>query len=108
MTMQGDLNEYRISLIKKAYQKLDVNGDGSVKLDDIALLYDVSKHPDVVQGKKNPMEVYKEFMKLWDTQVSDGIVTFEEFLDYFKDVSASIDSDDYFALMMQNAWKIEV
>jgi len=79
-----------------------------VKLDDIALLYDVSKHPDVVNKKKDPMEVFKEFMRLWDTQVADGIVTFEEFCDYFKDVSASIDDDDYFALMMQNSWKITV
>jgi len=77
-------------------------------LDDIALLYDVSKHPDVVNKKKDPMEVFKEFMRLWDTQVADGIVTFEEFCDYFKDVSASIDEDDYFALMMQNSWKITV
>ena len=79
-----------------------------MKLDDIALLYDVSKHPDVVNKKKDPMEVFKEFMRLWDTQVADGIVTFEEFCDYFKDVSASIDDDDYFALMMQNSWKITV
>lgn len=77
-------------------------------MDDIALLYDVSKHPDVVNKKKDPMEVFKEFMRLWDTQVADGIVTFEEFCDYFKDVSASIDDDDYFALMMQNSWKITV
>ena len=47
-------------------------------------------------------------MSKWDTQVADGIVTFEEFLDYFSDVSASIDSDEYFAGMMKNAWKIDV
>ena len=52
------------------------------------------------------MEVYKDFMKQWDTQVADGIVTFEEFMDYFRDVSASIDSDEYFAVMMKNAWKL--
>lgn len=98
--IRGDLNEYRLSLIKKAYQKLDENSDGTVKLDDIAKLYDVSKHPDIVGGKKKPQEVYLEFMKLWETQVADGIVTFEEFCDYFRDVSASIDRDDYFALMM--------
>lgn len=71
-----------------------------MKLDDIAKLYDVSKHPDIVNGKKKPQEVYIEFMKMWDTQVADGVVTFDEFLDYFKDVSASIDRDDYFSLMM--------
>jgi len=41
-------------LIKKAYQKLDVNGDGRVTLDDIAKLYDVSKHPDVISGRMRP------------------------------------------------------
>jgi hypothetical protein len=38
--------------------------------------------------------------------VADGIITFDEFLDYFKDISASIDRDDYFEVMMKNSWKI--
>ena len=104
--IRGEINSNRLVWIKKAYQKLDVNGDGTVKLDDIAKLYDVSKHPDVTQGRKDPKQVYLEFMKLWDTQVADGIVTFEEFLEYFADVSASVDTDEYFAVMMQNAWKL--
>jgi hypothetical protein len=39
--------------------------------------------------------------------VADGIVTYAEFCDYYKDISASIDNDDYFALMMKNSWKID-
>jgi len=45
-------------------------------------------------------------MTQWDTQNQDGIVTFEEFCDYFSGVSASIDGDDYFATMMKNSWKL--
>ena len=56
-------------------------------------------------GKKSEEEVMREFMKKWDTQNSDGIITLDEFIEYFKDVSASIDRDDYFELMMKNAWK---
>jgi hypothetical protein len=56
-----------VNLIKQAYEKLDVNCDGVVKLDDIAKLYDVSKHPDVVQGRKSPKDVYLQFMSQWDT-----------------------------------------
>ena len=75
-------------------------------LDDIAKLYDVSMHPDVVDKKKTPEEAYKEYMSMWDTQVADGIVTFDEFVDYYRDVSASIDTDEYFGVMMTNAWKL--
>lgn len=34
----------------------------------------------------------------------DGIITLDEFEDYYAEVSASIDTDDYFALMMCQAW----
>jgi hypothetical protein len=60
----------------------------------------------VIDGKKTPEEAYREFMSLWDTQTADGIVTFDEFCDYYRDVSASIDGDDYFAFMMKQAWKL--
>ena len=99
------MNDFRKTMIKAAYDKLDVNKDGKVTLDDIAKIYDVSKHPDVINGA-DPKEVYLKFMSLWDTQVADGIVTFDEFCDYFKDVSASIDDDEYFRVMMVNAWKL--
>jgi Ca2+-binding EF-hand superfamily protein len=46
--MKGDLNATRRRYIRMAYDKLDVNKDGLVKLDDIAKIYDASKHPDVL------------------------------------------------------------
>jgi len=45
-------------------------------------------------------------MGVWETHKKDGIVTIEEFEDYYKDISASIDNDDYFELMIRNAWHI--
>jgi hypothetical protein len=54
VALRGDLNEFRTGFIKQAYDKLDVNKDGKVTLDDIAKLYDVSKHPDVISGKATP------------------------------------------------------
>ena len=36
----------------------------------------------------------------------DGQVTPDEFCRYYSNVSASIDSDDYFELMIRNAWHI--
>jgi hypothetical protein len=83
-----------------------VNRDGLVKLDDIAKIYDASKHPDVLSGRLSPDDVYMEFMSMWDTQEIDGIITSVEFIEYYRDISASIDSDEYFEAMMKRAWGI--
>ena len=45
-------------------------------------------------------------MALWDTEVADGIVTFDEFVDYLKCVSAAIVDDGEFVNMMTNAWRL--
>ena len=96
-----------MDMVKKAYEKLDVNKDGTVRLDDIAKIYDASVHPDVVSGKKDEGDLYMEFMSLWDTQVKDGIVTWEEFSGYYKDISCSVESDAEFYNIMNKAWKLE-
>lgn len=106
VALKGDLNDSRKTWVRAAYDKLDVNKDGLVKLDDIAQIYDASQHPDVIDGKKSPEEIFKEFMSAWDTQDKDGIVTFDEFCDYYSGVSASVDRDDYFEFMMKQAWKL--
>ena len=54
----------RMEMVKKAYEKLDVNKDGCVRLDDIAKIYDASCHPDVVSGKKDEGDLvnFQEFV----------------------------------------------
>ena len=36
----------------------------------------------------------------------DHVITWEEFEEYYCNVSASIDDDSYFELMISNAWKL--
>ena len=75
-------------------------------MDDLAQIYDASRHPDVIDGKKTPEHVYMDFLKLWDTQTKDGIVTYEEFAEYYMDISAGIEDDDLFAEVMEHSWKL--
>jgi len=90
-----------------AYDILDIDGSGAVDGQEIASKYDTSKHPDVISGKKRPKEVLDEFLKTFDVGGEvDGKVTREEFENYYSNISASIDSDRYFELMMRNAWHI--
>ena len=93
-------------MVHQAYKVLDKTGDGLVTVDDVMIAYDGTYHPDFIAGLKTERQIIEEFMQVWETHKKDGVVTLEEFEDYYKDISASIDSDDYFELMIRNAWHI--
>ena len=101
--IRGELNARRLDMVHQAYRVLDKDGSGQVTIEDIRIAYDVSFHPDFQSGKKTADEVLSDFMTVWETHKRDQIVTIEEFEDYYKDLSASIDGDDYFELMIRNA-----
>ena len=101
--IRGELNTRRLDMVHLAYRVLDKDGSGQVTIDDIRMAYDVSFHPDFQSGNKTADEVLSDFMTVWETHKRDQIVTIEEFEDYYKDLSASIDGDDYFELMIRNA-----
>lgn len=37
---------------------------------------------------------------------NDGVVTWEEFCEYYQDLSISIPSDEYFVRMMESTWQV--
>lgn len=83
-----------------------MNKDGSVKLDDIAKAFDASNMKEVLEGRRSEQDIYMEYMSLWDTQVKDGIITFDEFLAYYEDFSSAFDDDEEFVQKMKEAWKL--
>jgi Ca2+-binding EF-hand superfamily protein len=111
--IRGDMNGARRKLVDQAFSKLDLDNSGAVEFDEIKKLYNVKKHPDVISGKKTEDEVYAEFMETFQIHASikgkgvkDTTITREEWQEYYENISASIDRDDYFELMMTNAWKL--
>ena len=50
---------------------------------------------------------HSQFLDTFDVGgVHDGKVTKDEFVNYYNNVSASVDDDDYFELMIRNTWHI--
>jgi len=103
--VRGDMSQERTALILQVYDLLDQNTDGTVTFNDLKKCYDVSKHPKVLAGEITPQQALMEFMKGWDKN-GDGTVTREEFIEYYNDISACIDDDRYFELMIRNAWHL--
>jgi calcyphosin len=76
--IRGDLNSFRLGLVKKAFTKLDRDGSGIVDINDLR----ASKHPDVMSGKKTEDAVLSEFLETFEThhnimngQQADGRIT---------------------------------
>lgn len=111
--IRGDLTPNRLALVKKAYNKLDKDGSGVVDIEDIRDVYNASKHPDVISGKKTNDQVLIEFLETFEMHHNirnegrpDGQITLDEFIEYYTNVSASLDNDEYFAIMMNNSWNL--
>jgi Ca2+-binding EF-hand superfamily protein len=71
------------------------------------LIYDVSKHPDFIDGKKTKAEILKVFMESFEgggSDAGDGKITLNEFVNYYTNLGVSIDNEEYFELMIRNAW----
>ena len=98
-------SERRLGLVKMAFARLDRDGSGVVELDELFAAYDVMKHPDVLSGAMSPDEAMQGFIGDWDSN-ADGRIALDEFVDYYGDLSAGIDNDNYFELMIRNAWHI--
>lgn len=102
---RGPMNEARLALVKQAFKICDKNGNGLVELDDLQDSFDCKFHPDFKSGKKTADEILREFMANFEGKGTvDGMITLDEFIHYYTGISSSIDRDDYFELMMRNAW----
>ncbi|KAJ9454852.1 Crustacean calcium-binding protein 23 [Diplonema papillatum] len=98
-------NPRRLQIVKMAFSRLDKDGSGVVTMNELVDVYDTTKHPQVVTGEKTPREALQDFIEDWDKN-GDDTITQEEFIDYYGDLSAGIDDDNYFELMVRNAWHI--
>ena len=110
-TIRGEMNDFRKNLVNDVFNKLDINGNGEISFDEIQSKYNARNHPDVLSGKKTEEEVLKEFMNTFQDTYNylcgtetDNIITLEEFMEYYENVSMTIDNDEYFELMLNNGW----
>jgi len=102
-TVRGPMNAARVKVTNQAFDKFDRDGNGYVDINDLIGLYDASHHPDVKSGKKTEQQVFQDFLRTFQqhhecrhNNAPDNIVTREEFIEYYNNISASIDDDVYF------------
>jgi len=106
--IRGEMNDRRKAITVQAFGCIDVDGSGEATYEEMHSAYGktLHLHPEVVAGKKTEEQVLKEFMEGMGDKDGDAKITSAEFIDYYEDLSANIDDDDYYELMMRNAWHL--
>lgn len=104
--LRGRLSGMRKEIVDKVFKILDADGSGEITFEDLKDKYDTSGHPKVRKGEWKHEDAIKEFLGSFEGEGGngDGIVTKQEFDDYYAGVSGSIDDDDFFGVMMDQSW----
>ena len=109
----GEISERRkISIISK-FGEMDKNKTGYLPILFLKKVYNAKYHPDCFLRKKPENEVIDEFMFTFEVfcylkgLANDQEISYKDFVEYYKPISASIESDNYFDDILLGSWNIE-
>jgi len=106
-SVRPPMSQSRKNVIMEAFRKMDTSGDGVLSVEDIRQTYSVEQHPKFKSGDLTKDQILTQYLANFEQKGTvDGKVTKDEFIDYYSAVSASIDNDAYFDLMIRNAYKL--
>jgi calcyphosin len=106
--LKDSLNARKQAMVDRAFSMLDKNGSGCIQASDITSVYDTSKNPEVIEGKKTHDQVLLEFLNSFDglRGNNDGTISKQEWDGYYTNLGMSVPSDEYFIRMMEQTWAI--
>jgi Ca2+-binding EF-hand superfamily protein len=102
--LRGALTGERMSVVRRAFNAIDRGSTGKVALDDLCRAYNAKADHRVLNGDLTSGEAIKEFMDTFDFNSSSTWITFEDFLEYYTSISATIADDSVFSLMIWQVW----
>lgn len=105
--MESNMSEVRITVVQDAYAKLqDKANGGFVEVCDLQRNWRPRCHPEVQAGAITSVEAMEEFLNQWDVASSDGVISYGEFLDYYRDVSMAVEQGEIFVDIVRKAWDL--
>ena len=116
----GNLNKFRKNVLKQVFDKLDSNNKGYITVGQMRREYNPKEHPLVRQGKRSEDEVLAEFLDVLEyhfnllvekgdnsMNINNITIDFDDFCDFYKNISVCIDDDNYFEVMVLSEWGLK-
>lgn len=116
MEIIGNMSMLRLTLVKQLFDLFPKNQYGNINFDIFKNSFDPNKHFDVLNGNKTADEIYGEFLECFQIfkeyisnlkgSISKNDLNYEEFCDFFGEISIEIQNDSIFNNYIENCWKI--
>jgi Ca2+-binding EF-hand superfamily protein len=103
--MAPPMTDNRIDWVNKSFDKLDADHDGVVTIADVELVHNAKTSQTVALGKTSAAAIFQNLCRSIDED-GDGTITREEFVNYYREISPSVDTDEYWELMIKQAWRL--
>jgi hypothetical protein len=105
--IRAGMSYERKSMVRQVWDRIDRNHQEGLKFDQMKLYHDFKHHPEVVDGTLTEIEAEELFCEHFaEGIVAGGHVTWHEFLDYYKAISAIVEDDYDFELLLRNSWSV--
>ena len=113
----NDINTNRRILIQYLFDKLRKRKE-FVILNDIKKCFNPDSHPDVIEKNKSreeiafdffdSLEVFREYnINLKNENIINGVMSYKDFENYFKEISLSINDDKLFEFIIKYCWEVD-
>jgi len=112
----GNMSLNRQLIIKKVFDSFEKESDGKILTSDIKSKFNYSRHPDALNGKNSPIEIYNNFLDFLETfrEYNDNIrggysfsMSYDEFEGFYNMISLCVEDDNYFEKILKNCWNLE-
>ena len=108
--IKGNLDEQRKLYIDEIFSNIDSEQTKKISIELLKNTFNAKRHPEVINGTKSQEEILEQFCYSLDLYCDinsipkNGELSYENFVDYYSCISASIPDEVYFEDMINGVW----
>lgn len=102
ISFQPSMSETRLNILDKAFSKMDTGMLGYIDFEAFKKVYAVDRHPKYQNGDCSKANLFEKVLKNFE----NNSISKADFLNYYSAISAQIDEDIYFDLLIRECFHL--